>query len=242
MRYLLPLFIWLCLPLSAHAENPPLQIVTAPEVKYMLEKGNSLLIHSLSKIEYDLQHIPGSINIPVVAMRSTDQLPEDKNTRLIFYCMGSQCSYSERACKAALAMGYAKVYWFRGGIPEWRRFNYPMADNPLLNNIKVDKLSPHEVNALLAKQEIFILDVRPLWWKVIPRSLRNARFMPLVKLQNDYVKLPKDQPLLIIDGYMKQSPSAARFLSSKGYRVAGVLKGGIGRWEKEGYPVEEHPQ
>ena len=38
---------------------------------------------------------------------------------------------------------------------------------------------------------------------------------------------------------MRQSPLVARYLMANGYdNVLGVLKGGIIRWESEGYPVE----
>ena len=62
--------------------------ITAPEVKNMMEKGNVVVVHVLSKIVYDIQHLPGSINIPINKMETTDKLPEDKNKPLIFYCMG----------------------------------------------------------------------------------------------------------------------------------------------------------
>ena len=38
---------------------------------------------------------------------------------------------------------------------------------------------------------------------------------------------------------MKQSPAAAKFLTRKGYKVAGVLRGGMERWQAERLPVEQ---
>ncbi len=222
---------------ATERESPP--IVTAPEVKHMLENmSDSLLIHSLSEIEYRIQHIPGSINIPVTEMDSTPLLPRNKQHRLIFYCMGDKCSYSERACHKAIDMGYEQVFWFRGGIPEWRRFNYPLKEELRLKNMTVPKLSPVEVEHLLeADPSIVLLDVRPLWWKDIPRAIAGSLFMPLVALQKDYVQFVPLHTFILVDGYMKQSPAAAKFLMTKNYHVLGVLKGGIGRWEKEGFPT-----
>lgn len=62
--------------------------VTAPEVKDMLEGGRGLAVHVLSRIEYEMQHISGSINIPITEMNETDKLPREKDKPLIFYCMG----------------------------------------------------------------------------------------------------------------------------------------------------------
>ena len=65
------------------------RVITAPEVKQMLEDDRVLAIHTLSKIEFQVQHIPKSINIPWEYMASTDKLPADKSRPLIFYCMGA---------------------------------------------------------------------------------------------------------------------------------------------------------
>jgi rhodanese-related sulfurtransferase len=64
--------------------------ITAPEVKDMIEEGNVVVVHVLSEIEYGIQHIPDSINIPIVKMKTTDKLPQDLETPLVFYCMGER--------------------------------------------------------------------------------------------------------------------------------------------------------
>lgn len=64
--------------------------ITAPEVKHMLDNGIAKVYNVLSRIEYEMQHITGSSNIPVSKMRTTDKLPEDKGTPVVFYCMGKQ--------------------------------------------------------------------------------------------------------------------------------------------------------
>ncbi len=61
--------------------------ITAPEVKGMMKTDNVLIINTLSKLEFEMQHIPGSINIPINTLQTPDILPEDKSTPLIFYCM-----------------------------------------------------------------------------------------------------------------------------------------------------------
>ncbi|MBL7204178.1 MAG: rhodanese-like domain-containing protein [Desulfobacteraceae bacterium] len=73
---------------SAMAETQTFKKISAPEVKNMFERGNTVLVDVLSKIEYDMQHITGSITIPIIKMETTNKLPKDKDTPLIFYCMG----------------------------------------------------------------------------------------------------------------------------------------------------------
>jgi rhodanese-related sulfurtransferase len=78
------------LPSKGQAAETGYQEITAPELKIMLEEKKCLLINALSKIEFEIQHIEGSINIPVVDMHSTTKLPADKSTPLVFYCMGTR--------------------------------------------------------------------------------------------------------------------------------------------------------
>lgn len=73
---------------SAQTQADTVKTLTAPEVKKMITQTNAVLVNTLSSIEFEVQHIPGSINIPVIEMETTDKLPEDKNVSLIFYCMG----------------------------------------------------------------------------------------------------------------------------------------------------------
>jgi rhodanese-related sulfurtransferase len=72
----------------APAENEEYKKVTAPEVKDMLDGGRAVAVHVLSRIEFEMQHITGSINIPINEMNETDKLPKQRDTPLIFYCMG----------------------------------------------------------------------------------------------------------------------------------------------------------
>ncbi|MBL0121774.1 MAG: PhnD/SsuA/transferrin family substrate-binding protein [Betaproteobacteria bacterium] len=51
---------------------------------------------------------------------------KDKNAAIIFACNGGECWKSYKASKVALSAGYKSVFWFRGGLPEWREKNLPV--------------------------------------------------------------------------------------------------------------------
>ena len=60
--------------------------ISTAEVKSKLDaKEMFLLVNALSDIEFNLEHIPGSINIPAGEIQTTDRLPQDKETLLVFY-------------------------------------------------------------------------------------------------------------------------------------------------------------
>ena len=82
---LLTLMIFWTVSVAIAGQYPDL---TAPEVKMMVEEQGALLVHVLSRLEYDIQHIPGSINIPITEVSTSELLPVDKNKPVIFYCMG----------------------------------------------------------------------------------------------------------------------------------------------------------
>ncbi|MBT4836497.1 MAG: hypothetical protein HON94_04035 [Methylococcales bacterium] len=214
-----------------------IKIVTAPEVKYMRDNEDVLLVHTLSRIEYEIHHIPGSIHIASTDVKSSKKMPKDKKKAIVFYCNGVKCPYSKRASDAAIKMGYQNIFWFKGGIPEWIRFHYKMNNNKMLKKVKIKKLRPSKFQAKMNKDRPFMLDVRPIKWNIEPAYIENSVFIPLLHLHEKFQSIPKTRKILIADGFMKQSSAAAKFLTYKGYDVLGVLKGGIVRWKKEGYPV-----
>ncbi len=87
-------FFFLLLALTAllparTVDGRTIQIITAPEVKNMIENDpHVVVINALSRIEYDGLHITGSVNIPIIDFQESKLLPTDKATPLIIYCMG----------------------------------------------------------------------------------------------------------------------------------------------------------
>ncbi len=86
----LTIFIFGGMHCTVRAESESFKEISAPEVKAFVDDANAIVVHVLSEIEYNIQHISGSINIPIVKMNTTDKLPEDKDTLLVFYCMGKR--------------------------------------------------------------------------------------------------------------------------------------------------------
>ncbi|MBT3256962.1 MAG: rhodanese-like domain-containing protein [Deltaproteobacteria bacterium] len=104
--------------------------------------------------------------------------------------------------------------------------------------IRVNKIVPKKLAALFKEKNLYILDVRPLDFKKNTSFIKGTLLCPLVYLSDRYMELPKEREIIITDWAMKQSPTAAKFLTTKGYNIIGVLKGGIERWESEKFPVE----
>lgn len=52
------------------------------------------------------------------------EVSEDEE--VVFYCSGVRCPRSSKAAASALKWGYQKVYYFRGGYPEWKNAGLPI--------------------------------------------------------------------------------------------------------------------
>lgn len=51
----------------------------------------------------------------------------DKARPMVFFCASSQCWLSYNAALRAVAAGYTRVYWYRGGIEAWIEAGLPSA-------------------------------------------------------------------------------------------------------------------
>jgi predicted sulfurtransferase len=83
------LSFWMCLTYSAisQAGQGEYAEITAPEVKQMLVDPMVLIVNTLSNLEHELQHISGSVNIPIDRINEVGRLPANLGTSIIFYCM-----------------------------------------------------------------------------------------------------------------------------------------------------------
>ncbi|MEO7114505.1 MAG: rhodanese-like domain-containing protein [Caldimonas sp.] len=111
--------------------------VSAEEVAE-LARQNVAIVDTRTQKEYDNEHVRGAILASYVekSLKETDfdaskdnfdalkKIPKDKP--VLFMCNGPECWKSYKASHAAVAAGYSKVYWFRGGLPEWREKHMPL--------------------------------------------------------------------------------------------------------------------
>lgn len=72
--------------------------------------------------------IPGAIWLDFKKSFNKEALEAevDKDEKVVFYCSGSRCPRSAKACKQAISWGYKNVYYFRDGYPGWKNAGYPV--------------------------------------------------------------------------------------------------------------------
>jgi rhodanese-related sulfurtransferase len=121
----------------AWAEKPlaPEQIpgarrVSAEEaVESILSTPGLVVIDARREEEFAKGHIEGA-----VSLLNTRLDPErlathvaTKDTPMLVYCNGERCARSTDFVNKALAWGYTRIYWFRGGWREWLAKGLPVA-------------------------------------------------------------------------------------------------------------------
>ena len=110
--------------------------VSAEEVAD-LAKQNVTIVDTRSQKEYDSEHVKGAVLASYLekSLKEVDfdsgkddfsALKSVPKKPVVFLCNGPECWKSYKASRAALAAGYPKIYWFRGGMPEWREKRLPV--------------------------------------------------------------------------------------------------------------------
>jgi len=111
--------------------------VSAEQVAELSKQG-VIIVDTRSQKEFDNEHIRGAVLASYLekSLKEIDfdakkddfaalkTIPKDKP--VVFLCNGPECWKSYKASRAALAEGYSKIYWFRGGMPEWREKHLPV--------------------------------------------------------------------------------------------------------------------
>ena len=105
-----------------------IKLITGQELKkWMDEKKKIVIIDNRNKAQYGKEHIPGAILITVDELIKEPKLSEklDKNVPLVLYCNGVKCWRSPAAALLYQSLGFKEIYWFRNGLPEWIKLDYP---------------------------------------------------------------------------------------------------------------------
>ncbi len=109
---------------------PGATVVDVAAVQRLLAQG-AVLVDTRNEQEFKQRSITGARHVPYHERSLKDVVYDaklddfsglaalDKSKPTIFHCNGAECWKSYKASRMALAAGFAKVYWFRGGLPEW---------------------------------------------------------------------------------------------------------------------------
>jgi rhodanese-related sulfurtransferase len=178
------------------------------------------------KPKYIKGHIPTAVSIPLSQFdKYIDQLPENKDTLLIFYCGGQKCKLSHKAAWKAEKLGYKNVKVFADGFPGWMqgRGNYAA-------------VSAEYVAEQMDTNKAVIIDSRPFRPKYLKGHIPTAMSIPDSQFKELEGKLPLDvnTPLIFYCGGFKcpLSHKSAKKAIRMGYTNVKVFAAGYPSWKK----------
>jgi len=134
-------------------------------------------------------HIPMAVSIPFSQMdKMLDQLPENKDSLLIFYCGGLKCKLSHKSAFKAESLGYKNVKVFAEGYPGWLKVpgNY--------GSVSAEWMKAQIDNGA----DMVIVDARPKKPKYDKGHLPGAISIPDTQFDKFKDQLPEDKSKMLV--------------------------------------------
>lgn len=176
---------------------------------------------------YAAGHIQGAVNIQPSSLQSA---PISGAGPVVVYCDDGVCPLTTGAAQTLNSRGFANVSILAGGFSQWQQLKYPV-EKPALALPVVAQTSADQAQALIAQNQVLVLDVRPAA-EYAAGHLHNAQNVPLENLAAGMAGLPKGREILVYDRLSARSKKAALALLAAGYNVS-ELSGGAAAWTRK---------
>jgi hydroxyacylglutathione hydrolase len=213
-------------PLQTH--RVAIEPLTCRQVEQARQAG-ALIVDVRTDVQFDNAHIPGSVCNPAVRAGFGTKLAwvAERDVPVIF--VGRDDADGVRAAQLARAVGIDNLGgYLAGGMTSWREEKRPAGK---IERIDVERL--HELG-----DGVQILDVRETAeWDAgrIPGSVH----VPYHELRDAPDGLDLARPIAAICSSGQRSALAASLLARHGAeRAIHVADGGVGTWERHGWPIE----
>lgn len=227
--------------LPAFADEPPLRFITTAELAARAvgpaARWSFTIVDARTRVEYSEGHIAGAVNAPASDISALlPRLVRNKTRQLIFYCNGPKCTKSQKAARAAMAIGYLDVLEYNEGLPAWGKARLPIDGTPL-PAFEAPALAADELAALRTGGGVILVDVRDTP-EFDAFHIPGSMSAPLDQLAARAKGMRKDRSIVIVDHAGHQTAIAARVLHSVGRSDLKRLDGGVVAWQQKGLPTE----
>jgi glyoxylase-like metal-dependent hydrolase (beta-lactamase superfamily II)/rhodanese-related sulfurtransferase len=198
-------------------------------------RDGALVVDVRTDFQFDDAHVPGSVSNTMLRAGFGTKLAwiAERDQEIVF--VGRDDADGHHAARLAVAVGVRRLGGFlTGGLTSWRAEGRDVA--------RIERVGVEELHALTdaeSDSEVQILDVREEkeWREVrIPGSVHEP--------YHDIHRMPDgidaEKPVAAICMSGQRSAVAASLLQRLGAkRVLHVVPGGVGTWQRLGYPVDD---
>ncbi len=107
-----------------------MRTVTRDELRALSEAGSAVVVEALPAEAYEVEHIPGAVNVPGdLTADQADAVAPDRTRTVVVYCSGHTCAKSKVTAAAFERLGYQDVRVYPGGKADWWEAGLPLAGN-----------------------------------------------------------------------------------------------------------------
>ena len=202
--------------------------VSAAHIRKLIDdKAPYVLVDARPKRVADKGLIPTAINIPDTDFeKAIDKLPADKATPIVYYCGGLECVLSDKSADKARKLGYANVFTYPEGYPEWEKLHgasvasatgtpaaaaapVPAAAAKLVPGKEKGSVTVASFQQVWrdAPGSILLVDVRDPK-EYAAATIKGAVNIPIGELEKKVGTLPADRPVVFICGTGARSGEA----------------------------------
>jgi rhodanese-related sulfurtransferase len=176
--------------------------VSAEWVKKQVDNNADMVIIDSrpKRKKYDKGHVATAISIPDSQFNKlTDQLPQDKNKTLVFYCGGLKCPLSHKSAKKAIDLGYTNVKVFSAGYPAWKKVAAEAAPAQVKAGKEEGSIAIASFKKILKEnpESILLIDVRDPD-EFATGAFKTAVNIPSEKVESKIGSLPSDKPVVFV--------------------------------------------
>ncbi len=101
------------------------RLMSSTELQTRVENSEDfVLIDVLPPEEYEREHIPGAINIPLDQLAEQAKVQLNKNQRVVVYGRTHDDESSHQAAEILEGMNFRKISDFDGGLQAWKRAGF----------------------------------------------------------------------------------------------------------------------
>jgi rhodanese-related sulfurtransferase len=101
-----------------------LRSASTADVLCWVQSDSARVIDVNSPRSWNKAHVPSALNLDSTGF-SDKELPDDKRSRLVFYCSNPMCRKAPNAARRAKKMGYEDVWVMSAGISGWQSAGLP---------------------------------------------------------------------------------------------------------------------
>lgn len=101
------------------------RLMSSTELQQRIEKGEDfVLIDVLDPEQYEKEHIPRAVNMPLEDLQDQAKKELSKNQRIVVYGQNHDDTSSNDAAELLEELGFRKVSDFDGGMTAWKKAGF----------------------------------------------------------------------------------------------------------------------